>query len=171
MIVSARGGPWPSVPLALCWVLPRRSPPRMRMFCPASTAGPPLSASLADWGSLPFWIWAEIAKVMKLSSSQPTAKIRIQRSQGRLPPVSRAEEAADAAPAADSLRMLSRLGLRDPVPQAGPGAIDRVRAASRRCFPPSCGGLLTLLGRALLTAPAAAPVDRVLGLLALFGLA
>ena len=83
------------------------------MFCPARTAGPPFSASLADWGSLPFWIWAEIAKVMKLSSSQPTAKIRIQRSQGRLPPVSRPKKPRmPPRPPPDSRRMPSRFGLR-----------------------------------------------------------
>ena len=82
------------------------------MFWPASTAGPPLSAFLADCGSLPFWIWAEIAKVMKLSRSQPTAKIRIQRSQGRLPPVSLPKKPRMPPPRPESRRMLSRLGLR-----------------------------------------------------------
>jgi hypothetical protein len=66
---------------------------------------------LADCGSLPFWICAEIAKVMKLSSSQPMAMIRIQRSQGRLPPVS-LEKKPPIPPRSPPLRMLSRLGLR-----------------------------------------------------------
>jgi hypothetical protein len=81
------------------------------MFWPASTAGPPSSASLADCGSFPFWICAEIAKVMKLSSSQPTTKIRIQRSQGRLPPVSLPKKPR-MPPPSPPLRMLCRLGLR-----------------------------------------------------------
>src|SRR4051794_40401029 len=50
---------------------------------------------------------------MKLSSSQPTAKIRIQRSQGRLPPVSLPKKPRMPPPPPDSRRMLSMpLGLR-----------------------------------------------------------
>jgi hypothetical protein len=66
---------------------------------------------LADCGSLPFWIWAEIAKVMKLSSSQPTATISTQRSQGRLPPTMRLSRPRQPPSAVDARRP-SRLGLR-----------------------------------------------------------
>ena len=53
----------------------------------------------------------EIAKVMKLSSSQPTQMISNQRSQGRLPPTMRRRRPRQP-PSAVSDLMLPRLGLR-----------------------------------------------------------
>ena len=87
MIVSARGEPAPSLPRSLRPVTPVRwSPPRMRMLEPASTGEPAVSASLASSESLPFWIWAETAKAMKLSRIQPPTPISTQRSQWRFSP-------------------------------------------------------------------------------------
>ena len=109
---------------------------------------------------------------MKLSRSQPTGAIRTQRSQGRLPPVSLAKNAANAAPARRRCGCCrgwacgsGRAGW------AGSGRRGRAASPSARFPGLSATGFLRLRRGALLPGPAAAAIDRVLGLLAAFALA
>jgi len=121
---------------------------------------------LADWGSLPFWICAEMAKVMKLSSNQPTTKDQIQRSQGRLPPVSLPKNPRIPPPPPESAADALQARLAKPVAQAGPRPVDGVWGLAALL-----GRFLALRRRSLLAAAAAPSIDGVLGLFPLFGLA
>src|SRR4051794_33745071 len=142
MIVSARGGPWPSLPLALCCVLPRRSPPRIRMFWPSSTPGPPSSASLADLGSLPLDLGRD--REGDEAEQQPADGEDQDPAQPRPLPANQAREPPPPAALCGRGADARQARLPDPVPQAGPRAID---AVGRLLAP--VGRLPALRGRAL----------------------
>ena len=149
--VRARRAPGPRLPLALCWVLPRRSPPRMRMFWPSQHGGAALERVLGRLRQLALLDLRrdregdeaeqqpadgddqDPAQPGPLAAGEPRQKSRASH-----PPRSPCADAGQAR-------------LAEPVAQAGAGAVDAVRGLL-----PPLSRLSSAAGRGpLLPAPAA----------------